>query len=327
MQEIERQISRGYGIDIKNIYPFKDVFIIESSSGKKVLRKLNLSPGRINFIHEAKEHLVRNNFKNLDRYLCTKDNEPYISIDGVNYTVSDYVEGCESDFEKREDIVKSATVLAKLHASTRGFIAPKNCIPRDDLGKLPVYFKKRLEEMKRIKRIAQREKRKIDYLVLEYIDYFCELGEDAIKKLSDSKYVEITEKARDEGIFCHHDYTHSNIINSADDTYVINFNYCCFELKVYDIANLLRRKMRKCKWNLSEAEIIIDSYSSIEPISADEFFILKIILQFPQKFWRVINKYYNSRRTWRERNYYSKFYEAVEEIDWHRRFLNDFQYN
>ncbi|NLD51004.1 MAG: CotS family spore coat protein [Clostridiaceae bacterium] len=327
MQEIERQISRGYGIDIKSIHSFRDVFIIESSCGKKVLRKLNLSPGRINFIHEAKEHLVRNNFKNVDRYICTKDNEPYMFIDGVSYTVSDYIEGCESDFEKREDIIKSSTMLAKLHVSSRGFIAPKNCVPRDDLGKLPIYFTKRLEEMKRIKKIAQREKRKIDYLVLEYIDYFHDLGEDALKKLYASKYSEVVRKTRAEGLFCHHDYTHSNIIKSVDSTYITNFNYCCFELRVYDIANLLRRKMRKCNWNVDEAQLIMSSYSSVESISLDEFSIMKIILQFPQKFWRVINKYYNSRRTWRERNYYSKFYEAVEEIDYHRRFMNDFQFS
>jgi len=42
--------------------------------------------------------------------------------------------------------------------------------------------------------------------------------------------------------------------------------------------------------------VIIDAYTSIEPISKEEFEILEIMLQFPQKFWRVVNRYYNSRR-------------------------------
>ena len=159
---------------------------------------------------------------------------------------------------------------------------------------------------------------------MEYIDYFYELGEDAIKRLYNSKYNDLVKKTRREGLFCHHDYTHSNIIFDGNKTSVINFNFCSFELKVYDIANLLRRKMRKCNWDSKEAKVIIDSYASIEPVSMDEFIIMKIILQFPQKFWRVINKYYNSRRTWREKNYYSRIYEAIEEIDYHKRFLEEF---
>lgn len=325
MQEIERQISRGYDIDINYVYPFRDGFNIESSSGKKVLRKLNLSSERINFIHEAKEYLYNNNLRNIDRFLCTKEGAPFICIDGFNYTVSNAIEGRESDFDKREDVIKAAKMLALMHASSRGFNPTKNSLPRDELGKLPFYFKKRLDEIKRIKKIAQREKRKIDYIVLQYIDYFYDLGEDAVKKLHSSKYDEIVKKTRKERLFCHHDYTHSNIIINDGGTWLVNFNYCCFELKVYDIANLLRRKMRKCKWNVNEASLIVESYSSIEPLSEDEFFVMRIILQFPQKFWRVINKYYNSRRTWREKNYFSVFYDVVDEIDYHKEFLNDFK--
>jgi spore coat protein I len=83
--------------------------------------------------------------------------------------------------------------------------------------------------------------------------------------------------------------------------------------------------MRKCNWAVRESKIILDKYCSIENISKDEFVILKIILQFPQKFWRVANKYYNSKRSWTEKSYISKLEEVIDELEYHKQFLEKFE--
>lgn len=324
MQEIEKEICEIYDLEIRNSYPVKDFFIIETSSGKKVFKRVNFSPERILFIHGAKEHLHKNGFINIDRYLCTREGKPYADVNGINYTIAEAASGRECNLDNREDVIKASKALAMLHSASRGYIPPKNSLVRDDLGNLPNYFNKRLDEIKRVKKIAQREKGKFDYLILKYIDYFYSLGEEAVEKIYCSKYSEIVERTKKEGIFCHHDFTHCNIICDENKTFVINFDFVSHELKVYDVANLLRRKMRKCSWDINEAKVIIDAYTSIEPISNEEFYIMNIMLQFPQKFWRVINKYYNSRRTWREKNFFNKFEEVTGEIEHHKKFLEAF---
>ncbi|OPZ94824.1 MAG: Spore coat protein I [Firmicutes bacterium ADurb.Bin419] len=322
MGDLEKEISQEYELTVRNIIPFKDFFIIDSSAGKKVLRKLNFSSERIWFIHGAKEHLYKNNFCNLDRFTCTKEGLPYINIDGSIYTITETVQGRECDFDKKEDVIKASIALAEMHSASRGYIPPEQSIVKDELGNLPSHFIKRLEEIKRIKKTAQREKGCLDYLILQYIDYFYNLGESTINLIRESKYNMLVEKTRKERLFCHHDYTHSNIIIGSSETSIINFSLCSFELKVYDIANLLRRKMRKCFWDINEAKVIIDAYTSVEPISEDEFFIMKLMLQFPQKFWRVVNKYYNSRRSWRDKTFERKFIEVIDEIEYHKKFLD-----
>ncbi|HOM02661.1 MAG TPA: CotS family spore coat protein [Acetivibrio sp.] len=324
MQDIDKELSRMYDFNIDKIYPLKNYYIIETSEGKKVLKNINCSPERIMFVHGAKEHLYNNGFKNIDRYVCNKAKSPVLSINGELYTVSDAVEGRECDFNSREDVIRASKMLAMLHKASKGYIPPQNSIARDDLGKLPEYFNKRLEEIKRTKKMAQRERGKFDYLILEYIDYFYELGENALERIHNSMYFDVVKKSREDRLFCHHDYTHCNIICKDTETSVINFEYCSFELKVYDVANLLRRKMRKCNWDIDEAMVIIDAYTSIEPISKDEFEILKIMLQFPQKFWRVVNRHYNSRRIRREKSFAARFNEVIEEIEYHKKFLNEF---
>ncbi|MCR4436492.1 MAG: CotS family spore coat protein [Clostridiales bacterium] len=325
MQDIIRDIVEGYNIDVKSILPYKDAYILNTNKGKKLLKRVSYLPERILFIHGAKEHLYKNNFKCTDRYLCTVDGNPYIDIGEYRYTVSDHIEGTECNFDSKADIIAASRLLACLHRSSRGYIPDKKSMPRDDLGKLPAYFSKRLEELKKLRKAAKKGKTKFDYLFLDYADYFYNLGESVILSIPASKYGELVTASRNEGILCHHDYTHHNIMLSENKMFVINFDFCCFELKVYDLANLIRRKMRKCNWDIGEAKTIINEYRSIEPISQDEFYIMKLILQFPQKFWRVANKYYNSKHSWSEKSYLTKMQEVIMEVEYHKNFIEQFE--
>lgn len=320
-QDFQKKILYEYDFFVKKITVVRDYFIVDSSSGKRVLRRSVVSPERIWFIHAAKEHLFTKGFCNIDRFICTQDGIPYISYDGVYYTITELTQGRECDFDNNEDVIKASVALASMHTCSRGFKPPKQYSIKSDLGNLPLQFSKRLEEIKRVKKAAQKEKGSLDYLILQYVDYFYALGEEAIGMLKRSDYNALVKKTYEEGLFCHHDYTHSNIIIDNDITSVINFALCSFELKIYDLANLLRRKLRKCDWDVNEAKVIVDAYRTVEPISEEEFYVMRIMLQFPQKFWRVVNKYYNSRRCWRNRTFERKFNEVIDEIECHKRFL------
>lgn len=324
MQELDKEISEKYNLDISGMSSFKETYIISSSKGRKVLKKTELSPDRIEFVHGAKEHLYNNGFVHLDRYLCTVEGKPYMEINGDHYVVSDFIEGRECNFASREDVIKASRALAQLHKASKGFILPVPLKTRDDLGKLPAYFGKRLEEIKKLKKVAKKGKSKFDYMFLQYVDYFYNLGEKTIEQLAVSKYVQLCEQTRKDGILCHHDYTHSNILCADKGITVVNFEFCCFELRVYDIANLLRRKMRKCDWDPREAEVILREYQSVEKLTEVELQIMKLILQFPQKFWRVANKFYNSKRSWSEKSYAAKLQEVVDELEPHKKFMEKY---
>jgi spore coat protein I len=299
--------------------------MLVTPKGKKLLKKIPFSAERIEFIHGAKEHLVSNGFDNIDRYVCTLNRQPFFVFEDSNYCISDLIEGRECSFDNETELCSSAVLLGSMHRASRGYVPPERSKIQDDLGKLPVYFKKRLEDIKKLKKLAKRGKSSLDHMFLEHVDYFCMLGEDALSELEKSAYMELVDEARVSGQLCHHDVTHHNIIYSGDRLSLINFDFCCFELKVYDVANFIRRKMRKCRWDASKAELILDRYCSVEPISPEELQVMMLILQFPQKFWRVANKFYNSRRSWSERSYSGKLQEVVDEMEDHSRFMKDFK--
>lgn len=326
MQGIDREIAANYGFEARSMAPCKEANILYTDKGRKIVKKLMLSPERIMFIHGAKEHLISKGFVNVDRYLTTSKGDPYLSYDNANYVLYDFIEGRECNFDNDIEVRKAAILLAAMHSASRGYKPSEGVKIQDDLGKTPGYFSKRLEDIKKLKKHANKGKSRFDHLFLEYADYFIGLGEQAVSELEKSNYDALVEKARVEGIFCHHDLNHHNLILSEDLLSVVNFDYCCFELKIYDLANLIRRKMRKCSWDADKAKQIIEGYTKIEQLSKDEFKVMKLILQFPQKFWRVVNKYYNSRRSWSEKSYVVKLQEVIDEIAGHRIFIDKYNF-
>ena len=326
MQGMDREIAVNYGLEVKNIVPCKDTYMVHTDKGRKILKKMMFSPERILFIHGAKEHLVNKGFANVDRYMATLKGEPCFPFDNANYVLYDLLEGRECNFDNDTEVCKAAVLLAAMHSASRGYRALEGSKIQDELGMLPVYFNKRLEDIKKLKKIAKKGKSRFDHMLLENADYFIGLGEQAAAELEKSNYTSLVNEARADGVFCHHDFTHHNIICSEDALSVINFDYCCLELKIYDLANLIRRKMRKCNWDMDKAVLILDGYNSVEQLSRDETAVMKLILQFPQKFWRVVNRYYNSRRSWSERSFIVKLQEVIDEVDGHRKFIDSYNF-
>lgn len=324
MLGMEKVIADCYGLEIKNLHPYKDSYLAVTPHGRRLLKKMPFSAGRIKFIHAAKEHLANGGFTNTDRYLRTLSGEPYFNYNDCFYTLSNFTDGRESNFENDNDVIKSAMVLAGLHYASRRYVAPGDCAVQDELGKLPGCLTKRLEDIKKTRKQAKKEKGRFDQLFLNHVEYFIDLGQNAIGELMASGYQKIVEQTRNEGLFCHHDFTHHNIIMDDEKITVTNFDYCCFELRVYDIANLIRRKMRKCDWDVSKTELIIKSYNSADTLGSDELSVMKAILLFPQKFWRVVNRYYNSRRSWSEKSFITRLQEVIDEIGPHSQFLKQY---
>ena len=71
MLGMEREIAVNYGLEVRNLFPYKDILVIVTPYGRKVLKRMPFSPERLIFVHGAKEHLVGNGFENVDRYICT----------------------------------------------------------------------------------------------------------------------------------------------------------------------------------------------------------------------------------------------------------------
>lgn len=323
MIESKEMIEATYGIKVTSIKPCRAGYVLDTNVGKKHLRQCQCSENRILYVHAAKEHLYNNGFTNLDTYSVSLDNKPFMEIEGQHFVMTPYFDSRECEFSDDGDTIRASVALAHMHSLGKGFKHENDAAP-NDLGKLPENLGKRYEEILRMRRKAERERGAFDYIYLDCVDKFIELAEKSLSLLNGTEYPRLVKKTLLEGGICHHDYSYQNILIKGNITYIIGFECCCEELRIYDLVNLLRRKMRKCNWNIQKASLLLDAYGEIAPVSKDEIAVMTAMLLFPQKFWRVANKYYNSRRSWAQKNFTGMLEEVIAEYDDHIRFMKQF---
>ena len=124
-------------------------------------------------------------------------------------------------------------------------------------------------------------------MYLNCVDKFIEIAEISLSLLDGVQHPRLIKQALLEGCICHHDYSYQNILIKGPTTYITGFESCCEEIRIYDLVNLIRRKMRKCDWDFEKAVMLLGAYQKVAPLSSDEIHVMKAMLLFPQKFWRV----------------------------------------
>lgn len=324
MVESKDMIESAYGIKITSIKPCRGGYIFNTDRGKKHMRLCQCSENRITYVHDAKVHLCKNGFSDVDTYSETVEGKPYIEIDSQFYVMTPFIDARECEFGDDTDAIKASVALARMHRSGIGFRPRTGLSVPSDLGKLPECLGKRYDEILRMRRKAERERGAFDYIYLDCVDKFIILAEKSLDILNGQEYDRLVDKTMAEGGICHHDYSYQNILISATRTYITGFESCSDEIRIYDLVNLLRRKMRKCNWDINKASLLLDAYEEVFPLSSDEKVVMKAMLLFPQKFWRVANRYYNSRRSWAQKNFTGMLEEVIAEYDVHVRFMDRF---
>lgn len=43
---------------------------------------------------------------------------------------------------------------------------------------------------------------------------------------------------------------------------------------------------------------LVDEYDRLKPLEDDDIDMLVTLLSFPEKFWKIINQYYNAGKAW-----------------------------
>lgn len=77
-----------------------------------------------------------------------------------------------------------------------------------------------------------------------------------------------------------------------------NFDKACIGIQITDLYQFLRKVMEKNDWDIDLGSRTIEIYNDILPLSKEEYKLLYILLLYPEKFWKITNFYYNSKKSW-----------------------------
>ncbi|HBQ65234.1 MAG TPA: hypothetical protein DD727_10050, partial [Clostridiales bacterium] len=307
--------TEGWGISCEIIQTSREWIQAIDSRRTLHLKILEMTPENILFVHEAKEYLAERGFTRLDRYVPTLAGLPCHPLGDVFMVMVDLPGGRESDFGDEHDLVQVSRTLARMHQSSAGFHPSPQARGMDYTGLLPLYYRKRCDEMKRHFREARKGKGRFDLEFALHGAKYCQLAEEVIDRLQTSSYRRIAGEYKQNPSLCHHDLIYRNVLLDKQGASLINFEMCCIDIRSYDLANLIRRRMRKSGWKAESIRMVVKAYLEEGELLPGELEILKLMLLFPQKLWRIVNKYYNSRRGWGEKAYLAQLSEIIREME------------
>ena len=292
------------------------------------LKKINYGPQKLLFVYGAKEHLINNGFSSIDRYYLNAEGEPYALVNEDLYTLSQWIQGRECDFYNLEEIKNAAKTLANLHQSSKGYEPPENSKLKSDLDRWPHLMEKRVKSLNKMWDMARKKNNKSSYdlAYIKSMEFYKNLGNRAKNVIINSKYDDICNRTNEDKLFCHHDYTYHNIIIDEKENYnVIDFDYCKREVRSYDISNFMVKVLKRNGWNIDYAKAILDSYNEISPLEEDEYRLIFAFLLFPQRYWRLANRYYYNEVNWAQNTFINKLEKLIAEQNSYLNFIEEFK--
>lgn len=324
----EFEIERQFNIKIETIKANKGVYYLKTNKGERCLKRINYGPQKLLFVYGAKEHLIKNGFKNVDEYFINVEGEPYALVNEDLYTLSEWLGGRECDFHNIEEVRLAAKTLATMHEASKGYEPPENSKLKSDLGRWNHLMEKRVKSLDKMRDMLRKKNNKSDFdmIYMKSMEFYKEMGKKALDTLNQSSYYELCALAEAEKSFCHHDFTYHNIIlNDKNDVYIIDFDFCKRELRTFDIANFMIKVLKRVDWDMSFASAIIEAYNSVSKLSDEEYKVLYAFLQFPQRYWRLANRYYYNEVNWGQNTFYKKLQGIVDEKEQYLKLLDEYK--
>ena len=125
--------------------------------------------------------------------------------------------------------------------------------------------------------------------------------------------MELFEKCRQEQRLCLGDYTQHNIITAGENLVLVRFDQMHMELQVYDLYVFMRKMLEKNRWNTGLGMAMLQTYNEVFPFSRRQVRCLYAMMVFPEKFWKIANRYQNTRKSWMPAQNMDKLNKLIRE--------------
>ncbi len=156
------------------------------------------------------------------------------------------------------------------------------------------------KELKKVRNFMRTRKKKTAFesRFLELYPEFMAQAEEVTRRVCVSSSHALHRQCIRERRVCHGDYSQHNLFFDREGAVAVNFARCCFDVQISDFYQFFRKIMEKQGWNQKLGMEMIHAYQEVRPLGDAEFENFCIRLAYPEKFWKLANHYFNSRKTW-----------------------------
>ena len=79
---------------------------------------------------------------------------------------------------------------------------------------------------------------------------------------------------------------------------LINFDKCVYDIPVRDLYLFMRKLLEKSGWAQNVGFELVDTYNRVKQLEKEDYLQLYYRLAYPEKFWKIVNFYFNSGKAW-----------------------------
>lgn len=318
----DRSISllENYDIEVLRTWKGRGAILCETKQGVLILKEYAGHREKAAFQNALLTMVKERGFENVESILKNKDQELLTQDqDGTLYILKTYFEGRECNVRDMEECRQAVKVLAQFHSVSYAddFLLSGVGEPRYAY----MEFEKHNKELRRVRKYLKDRGQKTDFEIclIKNYDYFFNL---ALQLAEELRFYQKEEEKR---FICHGDYQYHNIIVAGDQMNLINFEKCVSESPVRDLYLFMRKLLEKSGWIESIGFELVDTYEKVRPIEKEEYRQLYYRLAYPEKFWKIVNFYYNSGKAWIPGKNLEKLKKVTEQEKDKQKFLEKFK--
>ena len=339
LEDKTEELLSQYELSILTTRKTRGGLLLETPKGPYLLCRTEYGEGRLFRENTIKKALEAKGYPHLDVFLENREGRLLTSnMYGESFLVKRWFHGEECSLRSRMDIRRAAGHLGYLHGLLDGLWKEVEQVKKDDEENdgtgitkwreqegLPESFVRKNRELTHIFRYITNKKKR-NAFELRYLTVYEAFYEDCCEALSlvqKSACRELSKKAADAGRMFHGSYNQHKVLFSQDTVFTMDFSKSEVGLPVMDVYHFLRKTMEKNNWNPALARELLLAYQKQRMLCDEELELLKILLLYPEKFWKVANYYNNTRKTWLSERTLKKLEDAIVQLPKRKRFLRE----
>lgn len=312
-----------YDVEVLRVRKGRGAILCDTDKGCLIFKEYTGNADRIRMQNTLLQHINGLQKVAVESIMPTKEGELFVKdSDELRYVLKTYREGRECNIYDKAECMEAVRLLAHLHDCTK--------LPKDTEG-LPHAFSQEKEyekhnkELKRVRKYLQQRSQKswFEISLLNAYNMFLEQALSVTEEWSGYMKSLGGEAEENAHIYCHGDYQYHNILRSEEGWFLINFEKCIPDNPIRDLYLLMRKLLEKSNWSVPLGKELLETYEQERPISAISRIDLYYRLAYPEKFWKIVNFYYNSGKAWIPERNREKLEKLVRQEESKQYFLNE----
>lgn len=280
-----------------------ELSIIQSGSVKTVwkfryknreycLKRLKQTLDKVLFSVNAQIY-IKNSGGNVPGIVLDQSGEPIAKLDNQLFVVYEWLNGKDLIFGNPKHLALALEGLAKFHSASKGYTAKEGARVSSKLGKWPNQYESMKNRLVTWKEIAGGHTAPQHKSYLFCLDSVTDLADQAINRLNQSKYRELTADNSSVPVLCHQDYGKGNALLTEEGVVVIDLDNVTFDLPARDLRKIIGKiSQNNNRWDRKTIEDVLLWYSNVNEIPEDEKKVLYIDLLFPHWFFGLVKNQY-----------------------------------